>query len=130
MMMMSPIRETQKKYCSRAMIFAVIIGILFYVIGFTDLMKGLILGTFFSIINFVLMGETLPQRLNKSKKRIFWIAFGSVTLRYIFLAVPMVLALKSETYNLYATVAGIFMVQIQILLDQTGVKFVQKLIRK
>lgn len=125
--MITPVRELQKRYCSRAMIVAIGIGLFFYLIGFTDLMKGIILGTFFSIFNFILMGETLPHRLNKSKKGVFWAALGSVTLRFVLLAVPMVLALKSEQYNLYTTVVGIFMVQILIILDPIGGKLTQLL---
>ncbi len=121
--MMSPLREIQKKYCSRAMFAAIGMGGLFFLLGFTDLMKGLILGTLFSSINFVLIGETLPQRINKGKAKIFLAALGSMAFRYLLLAVPVVLALKYEKYNLITAIIGVFMVQIMILLDQVGRKF-------
>ncbi len=121
--MMSPLREIQKKYCSRAMFTAIGLGGLFFLVGFTDLMKGLILGTLFSSINFVLIGETLPLRMNKGKAKIFMAALGSMAFRYLLLAVPIVLALKFEKYHLIATIIGVFMVQIMILLDQVTRKF-------
>jgi hypothetical protein len=37
--------------------------------------------------------------------------------RYLLLAVPVILALKLEQLNLWATVGGIFMVQAVILLE-------------
>ena len=118
-LMMTPVREAQKQYCSRALIFAIGMGFSFYLIGLTALMKGLILGTLFSIVNFILIGETLPYRLRlkNNKKRLFWVSLGSVVCRFFLLAVPMALALKSETYNLWTTVAGLFIVQILILLN-------------
>lgn len=106
------------------MILAISVGGLFYLFGYTEFMKGLILGTLFSIVNFVLMGETLYQRLNKGKTKTFFLALGTLTFRYIILAVPVVLALKYEQYYLYTAIIGIFMVQIVILLDQISTKFI------
>ncbi len=65
---MESIRSTQKKYGSRALAMAVIVGFGAVLIGQNSLGKGLILGTFFSVVNFVLMGETLPFKLGRSGK--------------------------------------------------------------
>jgi len=102
------------------MMFAIFVGSIFYASGRPDLMKGIILGTLFSIINFVLMGETLPYRLNKGKSKTIFAALGSMAFRYPLLAVPVVLAIKFEEYNLFAAFAGVFMVQLLILLDHIG----------
>lgn len=120
---MNPVREVQKKYCSKAMIFAIGVGSLFYLSGHPYPMKGLILGTLFSIINFILMGESLPHRLNKGRSKAIFAAMGSMVVRYIILAVPLILALKVEQYNLYATVVGMFMVQLMILFEHIGGNF-------
>lgn len=115
--MMIPVREVQKKYCSRSMILAIGVGMFFYVVGHTDLMKGLILGTIFSVINFILMGETLPYRLSNSRSKLIFKALGSMGVRYLLIAVPFTLALKFEEYHLITTVIGVFMIQIMILMD-------------
>jgi asparagine N-glycosylation enzyme membrane subunit Stt3 len=119
-------REIQKKYCSRAMSVAIVVGIILFLIGHTDYMKGLILGTFFSILNFVLIGESLPYRLNKkSGIKVIVVALGSMAFRYLLLAVPLVLALKFEQYQLFATIIGVFMIQIIILFGHIGENVLQ-----
>jgi hypothetical protein len=80
--------------------------------------KGLILGTLFSILNFVLMGETLPDRMDLSARKTFAKALGSILFRYALLAIPFVAAIKKpDMFNLFAVLIGVFMVQIMILLD-------------
>ena len=46
---MDPVRQTQKKYCSRAMTLAILISLGFILAGYKPIGKGLVLGTFFSI---------------------------------------------------------------------------------
>jgi len=64
---MEPIRQTQKKYCSQALVAAIIAGLLFILAAQKSMGKGLVLGTLFSVVNFVLMGELIPLRLGQSK---------------------------------------------------------------
>jgi len=73
---METIRETQKKYCSRAMLAAIFVGLVFILMGQNAVGKGLILGTFFSIINFILMGEAIPLKAGKSRGKSFFFLFG------------------------------------------------------
>jgi len=114
---MEEIRQTQKKYCSRAMTLAIFVGFAFILAGFKPIGKGLILGTVFSILNFILMGETLPMRFGKSKGRTFFVSLGSIAVRYFVLAIPVVIAIKFEQFNFFAAIAGIFMVQFVLLAD-------------
>ena len=114
---MEAIRQTQKKYCSRALLFAIFIGLFFIIAGQKPLGKGLILGTIFSIVNFVLIAETLPMRIGKTKRKTFFLAFGSLFFRYFLLAVPLITAIKLEQFNLFAVIAGIFTVQGAIMAD-------------
>ncbi|QTA78173.1 Putative ATP synthase, protein I [Desulfonema limicola] len=118
---MESVRETQKKYCSRAMITAVFAGFFFILAGYKPIGKGIILGAFFSIINFILIGETLPGRIMSEKKRAFFLSLGSILVRYTLLAVPLLLAIKLESYNLFAVIAGIFMIQFIIIVEQFAV---------
>ncbi len=115
---MNSVRQTQKKYCSRALIAAVIIGFVFILAAQKPIAKGLIIGTFASILNFILIGETLPRRiLQTSKKKSFILSMGSILIRFTLMALPMVIAIKSEEFNLFAVVTGVFMVQMMILID-------------
>lgn len=99
------------------MTLAIFIGFALILAGLKPIGKGLILGTVFSIVNFILMGETLPMRLGKSKGRIFLASLGSILIRYIILAIPVVAAIKFEQFNFFAAVAGLFMVQFVLLAD-------------
>ena len=50
---MEAIRQTQKKYCYRAMVTAIALGGFLILIGQQPVGKGFILGTIFSVVNFV-----------------------------------------------------------------------------
>ena len=99
------------------MIVAIIAGIILVFIGHQPIGKGLVLGAIFSVINFVLMGETLPMRLGKSKRTTVTLALGTMMLRYVLLAVPLVAAIKFDQFNVLATILGMFMIQLVILAD-------------
>jgi len=114
---MEAVRQTEKRYCSLSLTTAIITGFIFILAGQKALCKGLILGTLFSILNFILIGETLPQRIAASSKKTFFLSLGSIFFRYTLLAIPIVMAIRSENYNLWAVVSGIFMVQVMILAD-------------
>ncbi len=112
---MDEIRQTQKKYCSRVLIFSIFISFACILAGQPAIGKGLLLGTLFSILNFILMGQSLPQLIGKTKKKTLVIAIGSIYFRYIVLAVPLVISIKYDNYNLFAVIPGLFSVQIAIL---------------
>ncbi len=114
---MNAIRETQKKYCSSAMGFAIPVGFLLIFLGQSAIGKGLVLGTLFSVLNFIIMGEVLPSKIGLTRKKTYTVAFGSVIFRYIVLAIPLVLGMKFTQFNIWAVIAGIFMVQIMIVGD-------------
>ena len=116
--MIQELRETQKKYCSRSMVTAIIVGFFAIAAGYPGVGKGLILGALFSVVNFSLMGELLPHRIGKSRANTFLAVIGSIFFRYALLAVPIVLGIKFPLkFNLCAAIVGIFMVQLMILLD-------------
>jgi asparagine N-glycosylation enzyme membrane subunit Stt3 len=114
---MEQIRQTQKKYCSLAIIIAIIAGFCFILAGYRSIGKGLVFGTLFSIFNFILIGETLPMRINKTRNMTLLLAFGSIFFRYGLMAIPLVLAIKLDQFNLFAAIAGLFLVQAVILGD-------------
>ena len=114
---METIRQTQKKYCTRAITVAIFAGLLFILIDYKPIGKGLILGTVFSILNFILMGEMLPLKIGKTKRKTFMFSLSSIFFRYLILAIPLVMAIKLEQYNLISVVVGIFFVQAFIMAD-------------
>jgi len=114
---MESVRQIQKKYAYSAMMVAIITGLFFVLAGQRPIGKGLVLGAIFSVINFILIGETLPMRLGKSKWKTYNSVFTSILFRYSLLAVPLILAVKIEQFNLVATILGIFMIQVVILAD-------------
>jgi len=114
---MESVRQIQKKYAYSAMMVAIIAGLFFVLAGQRPIGKGLVLGAIFSVINFILIGETLPMRLGKSKWKTYNSVFTSILFRYSLLAVPLILAVKIEQFNLVATILGIFMIQVVILAD-------------
>ena len=114
---MESVQDIQKKYCSLAVLAAILIGLVMILAGVKPVGKGLILGTLFSAINFVLMGETLPLKMGKSKPKTFSLSLASILFRYILMAIPLFFAIKMEQINLIATICGLFMVQFMILAD-------------
>jgi len=78
--------------------------------------RGVFLGTGFSIINFILMGFFISSTLGHSRMAANLRALRSIVVRYIILAIPIVIAIKSTEFNLAAVVVGIFSVQITTLL--------------
>ena len=124
------IKATQKKYCSRALLTAIIFGLPFILGGYAPIGKGLILGSLFSIINFILIGETLPMKIGQgSPKKLFAISMGSIGVRFGLLAIPIVMAVKLDQFHLVATVIGIFMVQLAIVSDHS-IKFISSARKK
>ena len=118
------IKAVQKKYCSRALLTAIIFGLPFILGGYAPIGKGLILGALFSIINFILIGETLPMRIGeRSKKRLFAVSLGLLLIRFGLLAIPVVAAIKFEQFHLATVVVGLFMVQLSIMTEHT-LKFI------
>jgi hypothetical protein len=111
------VKKVQKLYCNRAMFYATGAAFILIILGHKAIGKGLVLGSLFSVLNFVIMGIFLEQQIAgaQNKMRARSRAFLSVFLRLTILAIPLVISSKSETFNFYGAVAGIFMVQFSIL---------------
>ena len=114
---MESIKETQKSYGSRAIWIAIAVGLGFFLAGYKPMGKGLVLGTIFSVINFVLIGQALPLRIGHSKRKTFVLSLGSIIFRYMLMAIPVVVAVKYEQFDLAGTIFGLFMIQIVIMAD-------------
>lgn len=117
--MYEEVKKTQKLYCNRAMFFAISVAFIFIILGEKALGKGLVLGTLFSVFNFVIMGMLMARQIAEGQKRARArsMAFLSIFIRFSLLAIPLVVSLKSESINIFGAIAGIFMVQITILFN-------------
>ena len=120
------VQELQKRICSWALSGALVLAALFLILGEKAVAKGLVLGTCFSIVNFVLLGKSLPMVLGQSRAKANVIGFGSMLARYGVLAFPIVIAVKWASFDLVAVIIGIFAVQMMILLDHLVLKRIQK----
>jgi len=113
----SDLNRLQRGTCSWAMKATLMLAIFFIIIHETAIAKGLILGTCFSIINFILLGKSIPMTLGRSRARASMVGLASILSRYVVLAIPMIVAIKSVSFNFVAVVVGIFAVQIVTLID-------------
>jgi hypothetical protein len=111
------VSQAQRRICSLAMLSALVVAVVFMLIQENAIAKGLLLGTLFSILNFVLMGKSIPMTLGRPRHMAGMIGLASILFRYLLLAVPMVVGIKSSSFNFIAVVAGIFSVQIVTLFE-------------
>jgi hypothetical protein len=120
---MTPHREAEKRYCSRAIIVAIAAGAGFILAGYPALGKGLIAGTLFSILNFILIGRSLQHRLGRERAKASLVSLGWILLRYGLMAVPLILALEYRLFHPVTAAVGLFAVQLVILGEQVVVSF-------
>ncbi|MBN2063143.1 MAG: ATP synthase subunit I [Deltaproteobacteria bacterium] len=112
------ISKIQKKYCSLAMIIVITVALVLILIGETPAGKGLVLGTLFSIFNFIIMGHLVSFKLTGSRAKASVFAFVSILLRFGLMALPLIFSMLSEAVHFAGVAIGLFMIQLTILLDQ------------
>ncbi len=78
--------------------------------------KGFVLGSLFSLINFLFMVRHTPNRLGKERKAATVHSGLSLVFRLGILAVPLYLAIRRPEINLVFTIIGIFNLQISIII--------------
>jgi predicted lysophospholipase L1 biosynthesis ABC-type transport system permease subunit len=116
------VAREQKRISSRAMVCALFFGALLFLLGEQAVAKGLVLGTCFSILNFYLLGKSIPMALGRTRRMASFIGLGSLLFRYLVLAIPLVVAIKSASFNFVAAAIGIFAVQMVTLADYVVIK--------
>ena len=108
------------------MTIAIFVGFACILFGYKSWGKGLILGSIFSVINFVLMGQSLPAAIQQSAKKSTIYSIRSIGFRYLLLAIPLFVAIRYPQFNLIAAIVGIFMIQIVILMEGIRLYFTNK----
>ena len=109
--------KIQRRICYWTLTSAILLAVFFMFVNEKAIAKGVLLGACFSIINFLLIGKTIPITLGQSRSKSTLIGLASILSRYIVLAIPIILAIKLASINLVAAVVGIFAVQIVTLID-------------
>ena len=109
--------RAQRRICSHAIVVSLMLASVFILTNANAVAKGLLLGTLFSIANFILLGVSIPMTLGKARVRAGFIALMSLLLRYGLLSIPLVVGLKSAAFSFVAVVAGIFSIQIVTMLE-------------
>ncbi len=112
---METIRQLQQRLGAAAFTVAAVSGIGLVAAGHPQIGKGLMLGSLFSIANFIILGQSIQGQLRRGPKPARRLAAVSRTGRYFLLALPVLTALKVDAFDLPATVVGVFMVQLTIL---------------
>jgi len=118
----SEIDHIQRRISFLALTCALALALAFVLVDRMDVAKGLLLGACFSIMNFFLMGKSLPMTLMKSRAGASFIGLVSIFSRYLILAVPLIVAIKSPSFHFASVVVGIFAVQIVTLCDYLLIK--------
>ncbi|MDY6971028.1 MAG: ATP synthase subunit I [Thermodesulfobacteriota bacterium] len=116
------VRQVRKRICSSAISSALAIAAVFFLIHEVAIARGLLLGACFSIFNFIVLSISVPLTLGQSRSKASMIGLTSIFFRYILLAIPMIVAIKSVSFNFVAVAVGIFSVQIVTLVDHIIVK--------
>lgn len=114
---MEAIDTLRRRYGGGALAAAAALGILAYLGGWPAVARGLVLGSLFSALNFHLLGKTLAKNMATTQGRAMRVLRIARAGRILLLGVPLVLAVKLPALDLPATVAGLFMVPMAILLD-------------
>lgn len=118
----TPLRDIQKRYGTNAMALAICISLVFLIFGHKAVCRGMVMGALFSIINFVLMAQTVHSKVGRDRTGATLSALGNIIFRYLLMAIPLFVAIKLPRFDLLATIAGLFAVQVVILVDHVSRK--------
>ena len=114
---MEALDTLQRRYGGGALAAAASLGLIAYLAGWPAASWGLILGGFFSALNFYLLGKAVARNLNGGPRRARSALPVGRAGRQLLWAVPLVIAVKLPAVDLAATVAGLFTVPAGILLE-------------
>lgn len=114
------VRSLQRRYGSAALLVSVVAAAACIGAGYPAVGKGLILGSLISIVNLILIGQSLPGRIVGTKRVLLAKSFSSLCLRYGIMAAGLYAGIALESLNFFAVAAGLFSVQAVILADHVA----------
>jgi hypothetical protein len=101
----------QKALIKKALLLSLAAACIFLALNLKSAAKGVALGSVFGVVEFKIMALRLQRRLlHQGKARDYLGLIG----RFILLAIPLVVALRSPALNFAATVGGILTVKAAI----------------
>ncbi len=112
------LQQFQRRLARKAFGASVIVAVVIFALGYTPIAKGLVLGALFSVLNFVVMASILPFQLGLKRRKATGFAILSIMLRLGLLALPLIIAMKSDSFQWTAVAVGLFVVPVTILIDQ------------
>jgi len=84
--------------------------------GYVAVAKGFVLGSLFSVANFLIMTTQTPNRLGKTKKSATVHSGLGLGLRMLLLAIPLFIAIRRPEIDVISTVIGVFNLQISVMI--------------
>jgi hypothetical protein len=100
--------KLQKALIKKALLLSLAVACILLALNLKSAAKGVALGSLFSVVEFKLMAGRLERRfLRQGRAKDYFGLFG----RYLFLCIPLIIALKLPSINFGATVGGIFAVK-------------------
>jgi hypothetical protein len=101
----------QKALIIKALLLSLAAACIFLALNLKSAAKGVALGSVFGVVEFKILAVRLQRRLfHQGKARDYLGLMG----RFILLAIPLVISLRSPAINFAATVGGIFAVKAAI----------------
>jgi uncharacterized membrane protein YadS len=101
-----------------ALIAALVLGGGLIITGYTSLGKGLILGSLFSVLNFLLMALVIPYHVGHGRGKSFLIPLTSICGRFALMAIPLIYSVKHSQIAVSTVAIGLFIIPISILGEQ------------
>lgn len=105
---MSDYRSLQKAIITKTLILAAAAGCLCLVLNEKAAAKGVALGGLFGVLDFKVMALLLPRRLLRRSRGSHFLSLFS---RFFLLGIPLVIAIKTSSFNFAATVVGLLLVK-------------------
>lgn len=112
------LRQFQRQLARKAFGASVVVAVLLFAVGYKPAARGLLLGSLFSVFNFVIMAQVLPRQVGYARRKATAFAFGSVLVRFGLMALPLIIAFKFDSFNWITAAVGLFAVPLAILIDQ------------
>ena len=105
---MSDYATLQKVLIKKALLLSLAVACIFLALNHKSAAKGIALGSIFGVAEFKIMALRLQRRLlRQGKVKDYFGLCG----RFMLLAIPLIIAIRSPTVNFAATLGGIFAVK-------------------
>jgi hypothetical protein len=116
---MEQLIKFKKAIISLIIIIAAVAAAAALALGAVSTAKGLVLGSLFSLLNFLIMAIQTPGRIGQSRRAATVSSGSGLFLRLAIMAVAPYVAIQVPAISLPATVAGLFNLQVSVIVYST-----------